>query len=271
MSDENEELLIQRYGSDGRKVLRDGLLISNTITIDSWSEIFSDDTLAGQQIHSARDESYWQRREEEERPRPGGNAPTAAGDDDDAFDEIVVSPPAVNSQDREQAVISCSDERGLEESQSQRPSQLPGNSPRRSSAPVNRRQGTASSDLTAAPSPAARSAATRKRKRSGISWEEMREVLAERDVKRKHTLVRRPEGSEDLEIAIKDCMTIMEERGRPVILRIVSWLSEDPINAVIWNALGSEGIKEAWVEGKIGPLVGEEGRNLQPADVGEEL
>ena len=56
-----------------------------------------------------------------------------------------------------------------------------------------------------------------------------------------------------------------------MILCIVGWLSKDLINAVVWNALGLEGAKEAWVEEKIGPLVGEEGRNLQPVDVDEGL
>ncbi|KAG5748265.1 hypothetical protein H9Q72_014492, partial [Fusarium xylarioides] len=108
MSVENEEYLIQRYTNEGRKVLREGLLISNTITLDSWAEIFSDDPLAGQQIHGARDDSYWGRREEE-RPRP------AAGDDndDDPFDEILISQPAVNSQDPEQAMISSGEEGDL--------------------------------------------------------------------------------------------------------------------------------------------------------------
>jgi len=63
----------------------------------------------------------------------------------------------------------------------------------------------------------------------------------------------RPTGSEDLEKAVSNCLEIIgEAHGMPYAVRAIG-LFKDVRNVVIWNALGSKEVKEAWVESEIGP------------------
>ncbi|KAM0253614.1 hypothetical protein ACHAQJ_007189 [Trichoderma viride] len=52
---------------------------------------------------------------------------------------------------------------------------------------------------------------------------------------------------EDVERALKDCLSMIEGRGMPFINRVEKWIKADAINAVTWNALPSKEIKEAWL------------------------
>ncbi|EXA29175.1 hypothetical protein FOVG_19291 [Fusarium oxysporum f. sp. pisi HDV247] len=238
-TEENQQLIIKRHGSEGRKVIRDGLLVSDSITYDSWEEIFNNDAVAGRRIHTARDDSFWRERSAERRERLEETADGRGDDSDNSFDDILPERRSEPSQETDTSVFTPVGDSEIDEiivggeSQSQQRSQAPDNSQQRSSAPQGRRRSSGCGDNTAAPPPNSRTIATRKRKRTGDSWEEMKEILIQRDTKRKHTLVRRSEGSEDTELAIKDCIMIMEDRGRDVVLRIVSWISQDPINAVV--------------------------------------
>lgn len=62
MSEDDENLCIEKYGSLGSKIATEGLPISDNINFEEYDEIFSDDKPAGKQIHPPRDRTYWQGR-----------------------------------------------------------------------------------------------------------------------------------------------------------------------------------------------------------------
>lgn len=53
--------------------------------------------------------------------------------------------------------------------------------------------------------------------------------------------------AEDFQKAVRDCCSLTEERGMDYVIRIVKWLREDPMNAILWNALPSKEARDAWL------------------------
>ncbi|UPK96816.1 hypothetical protein LCI18_007751 [Fusarium solani-melongenae] len=250
MSEDDENLCIEKYGSLRSKIATEGLPISNNINFEEYDEIFSDDKPAGKQIHPPRDRTYWQGRTrgrvtQIEAVEEAVEEAAAAHDaiEEEAADEVEAEEGAALRDD----YIFISSSQDTQDSQQSLPisrdhSREAGNSPGRrstASSPPQTRQ-RAQNRSTSRPR-------KRDEDRDGMPWGEIKEILMHQETRRTHNVVSyaRPVGSQDIEKAIANCEEVMKEKELSLMIRVICWFQEDPGNAVVWNALGSVAAKEA--------------------------
>ncbi|KAL6353382.1 hypothetical protein LRP88_13874 [Fusarium phalaenopsidis] len=272
MSEDDENLCLERYGSLGSKIATDGLLISDNINFEEYDEIFSDDKPAGKQIHPPGDGAYW-------RGRARGRAARIETVEEVAAAHDAIEEEAADEAEAEEQAAPRDDYAFLTSSQDTQDSQqsLPasrdhsreaGNSPGRRSAVLSppqprQRAQNYSSSRPVSDIPPNNPSVDRRRKRKrddredlgGVPWGEIKEILMHQETRRTHNVVScaRPVGSQDIEKAIANCEEVMKEKELSLMIRVICWFQEDPGNAVVWNALGSVAAKEAWITRKIGP------------------
>ncbi|KAF4447954.1 hypothetical protein FALBO_16876 [Fusarium albosuccineum] len=276
LSEGNRKRCLLKYQGDGRKIVTEGLLISPSINFESYEEIFSDDLPAGKSIHPPTDEAYWQRRrrleqEEEIEARAAAQeeaeeaAVREAEEEGEEVDEereaedtlLPLSQQYESVQPFPTTRSSSQASEGLSLASfptPYRPTPASSARPRRrppdSEIPRNTARRSTESEIP--PNTAARNRG--KRKRDTCSLEDVRELLKKQETQRTHIVSTavRPEGSEDIERACRAYEEALEEQqDLPDLTCTLSWFRQDPINAVIWNALGKDASKEAWVRAQV--------------------
>lgn len=272
MSEDDESLCLERYGSLGSKIATEGLPISDSINFEEYDEIFSDDKPAGKQIHPPGDGAYW-------RGRARGKATQIETVEEAAAAHDAIEEEAADEAEAEERAgprddcIFVTSSQDTQDSQQSLPvsrdrSRGAGNSPGGRSAvssppqPRQRAQNRSTSRPVSDIPPNNPSVDRRRKRkrddredRDGVPWGEIREILLHQETRRTHNVVScaRPVGSQDIEKAIANCEEVMKDKELSLMIRVICWFQEDPGNAVVWNALGSVAAKEAWITRKIGP------------------
>jgi hypothetical protein len=73
-------------------------------------------------------------------------------------------------------------------------------------------------------------------------------ITARESQPREDIFIYRAVGADDNdEKAIKDIFSLTEERGMQFVMRLVTWIHEDPLNEVLWNAIPSGEIRNEWM------------------------
>lgn len=229
MSEDNKAKFLERNPTITRRILKDSLLISESITHEEYYIIFSKDLPAGRFITEADDDAAFEAHHSLTQP-PSEEANTQIStqvvevdeDDPDLFADDHLS----HEEAEESHIIPIDSSASVVIGRKRlNTTEIPLNNG--IGFPNKRQKGRA----------------------QGITVDDAKEIVSSAvasQATRHHTFSHRPVGSEDLELAISDCRKSLQYRGIVIVLQAVKWISEDPVRVITWNCLGNQEEKDMW-------------------------
>lgn len=216
MSEDLEDWAAYRCTNFGIKSISSGLPIGHGITLEIWQEIFSD------------------------------SPPTKSKENDNVADvedatstiqvnilqDAIVSQPLEEGSKDAMSASDTSDESLSSQASTLSPStrtMLPG------------RTGTLSNVIQG------RKKRSKRREETRLLLDALNKATDALLAREPQIVTLRPAGADDVEKAVKDCFLLTEERGVAFVARLVKWVSSDPMNAVLWNALPTKEAKDAYM------------------------